>query len=326
MTQQVFARIAGTGSYLPEKVLTNEDLSKIVDTSDEWIAARTGIRERHIAAEGETTSDLGYHAAVRALEAAGVDAKELDLIVVGTTTPDLIFPSTACLIQHRLGADGCPAFDVNAACSGFVYALTVADKFVRSGAAKTALVIGSETLTRMVDWSDRTTCVLFGDGAGAVVLKADTETGILSTHMHADGGKKELLWNPVGVSVGFKPDEANAGVKIHMSGNDVFKHAVKALDSVVEETLEANGLDRHAIDWLIPHQANLRIIEATAKRLDMPMERVIVTVDKHGNTSSGSVPLALDEAVRSGKVQRGQLVLLEAFGGGFTWGSALLRY
>jgi len=326
MTQQVFARIAGTGSYLPEKVLTNEDLSKIVDTSDEWIAARTGIRKRHIAAEGETTSDLGYHAAMRALEAAGVDAKELDLIVVGTTTPDLIFPSTACLIQHRLGADGCPAFDVNAACSGFVYALTVADKFIRSGAAKTALVIGAETLTRMVDWSDRTTCVLFGDGAGAVVLKADTETGILSTHMHADGGKKELLWNPVGVSVGFKPGEENAGVRIHMSGNDVFKHAVKALDSVVEETLEANGLDRHDIDWLIPHQANLRIIEATAKRLDMPMERVVVTVDKHGNTSSGSVPLALDEAVRSGKVQRGQLVLLEAFGGGFTWGSALLRY
>jgi len=326
MTQQVFARIAGTGSYLPAKVVTNDDLSKIVDTSDEWIADRTGIRQRHIVAEGETTSDLGYNAAVRALEAAGVDAKELDLIVVGTTTPDLIFPSTACLIQHRLGADGCPAFDVNAACSGFVYALTVADKFIRSGAAKTALVIGSETLTRMVDWSDRTTCVLFGDGAGAVVLKADTETGILSTHMHADGGKKELLWNPVGVSVGFKPDQQNAGVRIHMSGNEVFKHAVKALDSVVEETLEANGLDRHAIDWLIPHQANLRIIEATAKRLDMPMERVIVTVDKHGNTSSGSVPLALDEAVRSGKVQRGQLVLLEAFGGGFTWGSALLRY
>ncbi|GAB3365251.1 ketoacyl-ACP synthase III [Lysobacter rhizosphaerae] len=326
MTQQVFARIAGTGSYLPEKVLTNDDLAKFVDTTDEWIAARTGIRERHIAAEGETTSDLGYHAAMRALAAAGVDAKELDLIVVGTTTPDLIFPSTACLIQHRIGADGCPAFDVNAACSGFVYALTVADKFIRSGAAKTALVIGAETLTRMVDWSDRTTCVLFGDGAGAVVLKADTETGILSTHMHADGGKKELLWNPVGVSVGFKPGEDNAGVRIHMSGNDVFKHAVKALDSVVEETLEANGLDRHDIDWLIPHQANLRIIEATAKRLDMPMERVVVTVDKHGNTSSGSVPLALDEAVRSGKVQRGQLLLLEAFGGGFTWGSALLRY
>lgn len=326
MTQQIYSRIAGTGSYLPEKVLTNDDLAKIVDTSDEWIAARTGIRERHIAAEGETTSDTAYHASVRALEAAGVDATDLDLIVVGTTTPDLIFPSTACLLQHRLGANGCPAFDVNAACTGFVYALTVADKFIRSGAAKTVLVVGAETLTRMLDWSDRSTCVLFGDGAGAVVLKADTETGILSTHMHADGGKKELLWNPVGVSAGFKPEEHNAGVRVLMTGNEVFKHAVKALDSVVEETLEANGLDRHDIDWLIPHQANLRIIEATAKRLDMPMERVVVTVDKHGNTSSGSVPLALDEAVRSGKVQRGQLVLLEAFGGGFTWGSALLRY
>ena len=326
MTQQVFARIAGTGSYLPEKVLTNDDLAKFIDTSDEWIAARTGIRERHVAAEGETTGDLAYHASVRALEAAGVQASELDLIVLGTTTPDLVFPSTACLVQHRLGANGCPAFDVNAACTGFVYALTVADKFIRSGAAKTVLVIGAETLTRMVDWKDRTTAVLFGDGAGAVVLKADSETGILGTHMHADGGKKELLWNPVGVSVGFKPGEENAGVRIHMSGNDVFKHAVKALDSVVEETLEHNGLDRHDIDWLIPHQANLRIIEATAKRLDMPMERVVVTVDKHGNTSSGSVPLALDEAVRTGKVQRGHLVLLEAFGGGFTWGSALLRY
>ncbi|KGM57533.1 3-oxoacyl-ACP synthase [Lysobacter arseniciresistens ZS79] len=326
MTERIFSRIAGTGSYLPEKVLTNDDLSKIVDTSDEWIAARTGIRERHVAAEGETTGDLAYHAAVRAMEAAGVTASELDLIVLGTTTPDLIFPSTACLLQHRLGANGCPAFDVNAACSGFIYALTVADKFIRSGAAKTVLVVGAETLTRMLDWNDRSTCVLFGDGAGAVVLKADGDTGILSTHMHADGGKKELLWNPVGVSVGFKPGEHNAGVKVLMTGNEVFKHAVKALDAVVEEALEANGLGRHDIDWLIPHQANLRIIEATAKRLEMPMERVVVTVDKHGNTSSGSVPLALDAAVRSGKVQRGQLVLLEAFGGGFTWGSALLRY
>ena len=321
-----YARIAGTGSYLPEKVLTNADLAKFVDTSDEWIVSRTGIRERHVAAEGETTGDLAYHAAVRALEAAGVDASELDLIVLGTTTPDLIFPSTACLLQHRLGANGCPAFDVNAACSGFIYALSVADKFIRSGAAKTALVVGAETLTRMLDWNDRSTCVLFGDGAGAVVLKADSESGILSTHLHADGGKKELLWNPVGVSAGFKLDEPNAGVKVMMTGNEVFKHAVKALDSVVEETLEANGLDRHEIDWLIPHQANLRIIEATAKRLDMPMDRVVVTVDKHGNTSSGSVPLALDAAVREGKIQRGQLVLLEAFGGGFTWGSALLRY
>ncbi|MDQ3229099.1 MAG: ketoacyl-ACP synthase III [Pseudomonadota bacterium] len=322
----IFARIAGTGSYLPEKVLTNDDLSKFVDTSDEWIATRTGIRERHVAAEGETTCDLAYHASVRAMEAAGVSPQDIDLIVLGTTTPDLIFPSTACLLQHRLGANGCAAFDVNAACSGFVYALTVADKFIRSGAAKTALVVGAETLTRMLDWSDRGTCVLFGDGAGAVVLKADNETGILSTHLHADGGKKELLWNPVGVSAGFKLDEPNAGVKVLMTGNEVFKHAVKALDAVVEETLQANGLDRHDIDWLIPHQANLRIIEATAKRLDMPMERVVVTVDKHGNTSSGSVPLALDEAVRSGRVKRGQLVLLEAFGGGFTWGSALLRY
>ena len=321
-----YARIAGTGSYLPEKVLTNADLAEFVDTSDEWIVSRTGIRERHVAAEGETTGDLAYHAAVRALEAAGVDASELDLIVLGTTTPDLIFPSTACLLQHRLGANGCPAFDVNAACSGFIYALSVADKFIRSGAAKTALVVGAETLTRMLDWNDRSTCVLFGDGAGAVVLKADSESGILSTHLHADGGKKELLWNPVGVSAGFKLDEPNAGVKVMMTGNEVFKHAVKALDSVVEETLEANGLDRHEIDWLIPHQANLRIIEATAKRLDMPMDRVVVTVDKHGNTSSGSVPLALDAAVREGKIQRGQLVLLEAFGGGFTWGSALLRY
>ncbi|HSM09998.1 MAG TPA: beta-ketoacyl-ACP synthase III [Lysobacter sp.] len=326
MSDRIFARIAGTGSYLPEKVLTNADLTQFVDTSDEWIAARTGIRERHVAAEGEYTSDLAYHASVRALEAAGISAQDLDLIVLGTTTPDLIFPSTACLLQHRLGANGCPAFDVNAACSGFIYALTVADKFIRSGAAKNVLVVGAETLTRMLDWSDRGTCVLFGDGAGAVVLQADNETGVLSTHLHADGGKKELLWNPVGVSVGFKPDEPNAGVKVLMTGNDVFKHAVKALDSVVEETLEANGLDRHDIDWLIPHQANLRIIEATAKRLDMPMERVIVTVDRHGNTSSGSVPLALDEAVRTGKVQRGQLLLLEAFGGGFTWGSALIRY
>ena len=322
----IYSRIAGTGSYLPEKVLTNADLEKMVDTSDEWITSRSGIRERHLAAEGETTGDLAFQAARRAMEAAGVDASEIELIVLGTTTPDIIFPSTACLLQHRLGANGCPAFDVNAACSGFVYALTIADKFIRSGTVKTALVVGAETLSRMIDWNDRNTCVLFGDGAGAVVLKADSETGILSTHMHADGGKKELLYNPVGVSVGFKPEEKNAGVRVLMAGSDVFKYAVKALDSVVEETLEANGLDRHAIDWLIPHQANLRIIEATAKRLDMPMERVIVTVHKHGNTSAGSVPLALDEAVRSGRIQRGQLVLLEAFGGGFTWGSALLRY
>jgi 3-oxoacyl-[acyl-carrier-protein] synthase-3 len=325
MSKRIYSRIAGTGSYLPEKVLTNADLEKMVETSDEWIQTRTGIRERHIAAEGETTSDLGYQAALRALEAAGIDASQLDMIVVGTTTPDLIFPSTACLIQAKLGVAGCPAFDVNAACSGFVFALSVADKFIRSGDCRHVLVIGAETLTRIVDWNDRTTCVLFGDGAGAVVLKADEETGILSTHLHSDGSKKELLWNPVGVSAGFK-DGANGGGTINMKGNDVFKYAVKALDSVVDETLAANGLDKSDLDWLIPHQANLRIIEATAKRLEMSMDQVVVTVDQHGNTSSGSVPLALDAAVRSGRVERGQLLLLEAFGGGFTWGSALLRY
>ena len=322
----VFSRIVGTGSYLPEKVLTNADLEKMVETSDEWIVSRSGIRERHVAAEGETTCDLAFHAATRALEAAGMKGEDIELVVLGTTTPDIIFPSTACLLQHRIGANGCPAFDVNAACSGFVYALSIADQFIKSGMVKNALVVGAETLTRMIDWTDRGTCVLFGDGAGAVVLKADAEAGIISTHMHADGGKKELLYNPKGVSVGFDTSLPNAGVKVLMAGSDVFKYAVKALDSVVDETLKANNLDKHDLDWLIPHQANLRIIEATAKRLDMPMDRVIVTVDKHGNTSSGSVPLALDEAVRAGRVQRGQLVLLEAFGGGFTWGSALLRY
>ena len=324
--QRVYSRIAGTGSYLPEKVLTNADLEQFVETTDEWIQARTGIRQRHVAAEGQTTSDLAFEAGSRAMEAAGITGADVELLIVGTTTPDLIFPSTACLVQHRLGANGCMAFDVNAACSGFMYALSIADQFIRAGTVKTALVIGAETLTRMLDWSDRATCVLFADGAGAVVLKADDETGIISTHMHADGAYKELLWNPVGVSAGFKLDEKNAGVRVMMAGSEVFKVAVKTLDAVVEETLAANGIDRHAIDWLIPHQANLRIIQATAKRLDMPMERVIVTVDRHGNTSSGSVPLALDEAVRSGKVQRGQLLLLEAFGGGFTWGSALIRY
>jgi 3-oxoacyl-[acyl-carrier-protein] synthase-3 len=322
----IHSRIAGTGSYLPDKILTNADLEKLVDTTDEWIHSRTGIRQRHVAAEGQTTSDLAERAARAALDAAGVDIREIELIVVGTTTPDLIFPSTACLLQHRLGANGCAAFDVNAACSGFLYALSVADKFIRSGAVKKALVVGAETLTRMLDWSDRGTCVLFGDGAGAVVLTADSAPGIISTHLHADGAYKELLWNPVGVSAGFKPEEKNAGVRVLMIGSEVFKVAVKTLDAVVEETLSANGLDKSEIDWLIPHQANLRIIQATAKRLEMSMDRVIVTVDKHGNTSSGSVPLALDHAVRSGRVQRGQLLLLEAFGGGFTWGSALVRY
>ena len=321
----IYSRITGTGSALPEKILTNADLEKFVDTSDEWIQTRTGIRQRHVVVEGETTGDLALLAAQRALEAAGVKASELDLIVLGTTTPDIIFPSTACLVQHRLGANGCAAFDVNAACSGFVYALGVADKFIRSGQSKKVLVIGAETLTRMLDWNERETCVLFGDGAGAVVLEPSSEPGIYATCMHADGGYKELLYNPVGVSVGFK-DEPNHGVRVRMAGREVFKVAVKTLDALVDETLQAAGMEASQLDWLIPHQANLRIIEATAKRLNMPMDQVIVTVDKHANTSAGSVPLALDYAVRSGKVQRGQNLLLEAFGGGFTWASALLRY
>jgi 3-oxoacyl-[acyl-carrier-protein] synthase III len=323
---QIYARIVGTGSALPERILTNADLEKFVDTSDEWIRERTGIRQRHVAADGETTGDLATLAAQRALDAAGVKASELDLIVLGTTTPDIIFPSTACLVQHRLGANGCAAFDVNAACSGFVYALGIADKFIRSGQSKKVLVIGAETLTRMVHWEERETCVLFGDGAGAVVLEASSDPGIYATCLHADGGYKELLWNPVGVSVGFRDDEPNHGVRIRMAGREVFKVAVKTLDSLVEETLKAGGMEASQLDWLIPHQANLRIIEATAKRLNMSMEQVIVTVDKHANTSAGSVPLALDFAVRSGKVKRGQNLLLEAFGGGFTWASALLRY
>jgi 3-oxoacyl-[acyl-carrier-protein] synthase III len=325
MNPPIYARIAGTGSYLPERVLSNEELAARVETSDAWIRDRTGIAQRHVAADGQTTGDLAYEAALRALEAAGVSASELDLIVLGTTTPDLVFPSTACLLQHRLGANGCAAMDVNAACSGFMYALAIADKFIRTGAARTALVIGAETLTRMLDWDDRATCVLFGDGAGAVVLRADSEPGVLSTHLHADGAYKDMLFTPVGVSKGFT-DEKNHGLLVKMTGNDVFKIAVKTLDAVVEETLLANNLDKSAIDWLIPHQANLRIITATAKRLAMSMDRVVVTVDRHGNTSAASVPLALDVAIRSGKVKRGELLLLEAFGGGFTWGSALIRY
>jgi 3-oxoacyl-[acyl-carrier-protein] synthase-3 len=321
----IYSRIAGTGSYLPERVLTNADIEKLVDTTDEWIRDRTGISERRIAAEGQTTGDLAEVAARRAMAAAGVEAADIDMIALGTTTPDLVFPSTACLVQARLGANGCAAFDVNAACSGFIYALSMADKFIRSGQSKCALVIGSETLTRMIDWSDRGTCVLFGDGAGAVVLKPSEETGILSTHLHADGAHKELLYNPVGVSAGFR-DEPNHGVKVLMIGNELFKVAVRALARVAEEALAANGIAQAELDWLVPHQANLRIISATAKHLGLPMDKVIVTVDRHGNTSSGSVPLALDEAVRDGRIQRGQLLLMEAFGGGITWGSALLRY
>ncbi|MBY6205817.1 beta-ketoacyl-ACP synthase III [Halomonas denitrificans] len=319
------ARIIGTGHYLPEKVLTNAELEQRVETSDQWIRDRTGIRERRVAADGQTTGDLAEQAARRALDAAGVDPASIDLLILGTTTPDVVFPSTACMIQKRLGLGDCGAFDVNAACSGFIYALSIATQYIEAGTIKRALVIGAETLTRMLDWNDRATCVLFGDGAGAAVLEADESAGVLSTHIHANGDYSDLLKVDVGVSRGFT-EEPRGGVKIHMKGNEVFKVAVNTLGRIVDETLAHNQLDKHDLDWLIPHQANLRIIKATARKLDMSMDQVIVTVDRHGNTSAASVPMALDEAVRSGRVKRGDLMLLEAFGGGFTWGAALIRY
>jgi len=314
-----YSRIIGTGGYLPDKVLTNQDLEHMVDTTDEWIRERTGIEERHIAADGQTTCDLAEQAARRAMEAAGVGAADIDLIIVATTTPDRVFPSTACLLQDRLGIRGGAAFDVQAVCTGFVYALGVADKFIRTESARRALVVGAETLSRIVDWTDRGTCVLFGDGAGAVVIEASDEPGILSTHLHADGQYNELLNVPGGVS---QPGRTF----IEMKGNEVFKVAVNTLGRIVDETLEANGLQKSDIDWLVPHQANTRIIAATAKKLGMSMERVVLTVATHGNTSAASVPLALDVAVRDGRIRRGETILLEAFGGGFTWGSALIRY
>ena len=321
----VYSRIQGTGSYLPEKVLTNQDLEAMVDTTDQWIKERTGIEKRHIAAEGETTADLGVFAARRAMQMAAKTPEDIDLIIVATTTPDKVFPSTACLIQKRLDIHGCPAFDVQAVCTGFVYALSIADNFIRSGAAKTALVIGAETLSRIVDWTDRSTCVLFADGAGAVVLEASQEPGILSTHLHADGSYEHLLHVPRGISEGYellKQGEAY----IYMKGNEVVKMAVNTLGRIADETLEANNYDKSDIDWLVPHQANTRIIQATARKLKLPMDRVVVTVDQHGNTSAASVPLALDTAVRDGRIKRGESVILEAFGGGFTWGSALLKF
>jgi 3-oxoacyl-[acyl-carrier-protein] synthase-3 len=321
----MYARIAGTGSYLPKKILTNADLERLVDTSDEWIRTRTGIEQRHVAAEGETTTDLAEHASRRAMQDAGVTAADIDLICVGTTTPDLVFPNVGTLLQDRLGIHGCPAFSLEAACTGFVYALSVADKFVRLGESKCALVVGAETLTRIVDWNDRGTCVLFADGAGAVVLTPCAEPGIISTRLHSDGKYKDLLLYPDGVSKGFNlVREGKAGVQ--MKGNEVYKVAVNTLGHLVTETLNANGISKDQLDWLIPHQANIRIIEAIAKRLELPMERVIVTINTQGNTSAASVPLALDTGIRDGRVKRGQLLLLEAFGGGFTWGSALIRY
>ena len=317
----IYSRIIGTGSYLPEKVITNHDLEQMVDTSDEWIRTRTGIERRHVAAAGETTVDLAEHAARRALAAAGVAPADVDFIAFGTTTPDLVFPNCGTLLQGRLGCAGVPAFSLETACAGFMYALSIADKYVRCGEAKRALVVGAETLSRITDWSDRATAVLFADGAGAVVLAAGETPGVLSTHLHSDGRYKDLLYCGSGVSKGFAPKLA-----ISMAGSEVFKIAVTKLGHAVDEALAANGLERAAIDWLVPHQANIRIIEATARRLDMPMERVVVTVQEHGNTSAASVPLALDVAVRDGRIRRGELLLLEAFGGGVTWGAALIRY
>jgi 3-oxoacyl-[acyl-carrier-protein] synthase-3 len=320
-----YSRIEGTGRYLPERIMTNADLEKMVDTSDEWIRTRTGVERRHVAGEDELTSDLCVEAAKNAIESAGITAEDIDLIIVGTTSPDLIFPNIATIIQEKLGIHGCAAFSIEAACTGFIYALTTADKFVKTGESKCALVIGAEIITKLIDWTDRTTCVLFGDGAGAVIVKPSDEPGIISTHLGADGKYKDLLYYPVGVSKNL----AAAGVgdsRIIMQGNDVFKVAVRTLGKVATETLEANNISQDDLDWLIPHQANLRIIQATAKRLGLPMEKVILTVQDHGNTSAASVPLALDVSVRDGRVKRGQLVLMEAFGGGFTWGSVLMRY
>lgn len=320
----MYSRITGTGSYLPEKVLDNHDLEKLVDTSDAWIRERTGIVKRHIVVDGETTCDLAEQAARNALEAAGKTTSDVDLIILATTTPNKIFPSTACMVQQRLDIHGCAAFDLQAVCTGFIYALSVADKFIQTGAARCALVIGAETLSRVLDWNDRSTCVLFGDGAGAVVLEASETQGILSTHLHADGAYEDLLHIPFGVSQGY--DKVQAGEAfVKMKGNEVFRIAVKTLGRIVDETLAANQMSKSDIDWLVPHQANIRIIKATAKKLNMDMSQVIVTVDQHGNTSAASIPLAFDSAVRSGQIKQGDTVLMEAFGGGFTWGSALLK-
>ena len=320
-----YPRITGTGSYLPERVVTNSELAASVDTSDAWIRERTGIRQRRIAGEAESTCDLAERAARGALAAAGTEPSTLDLIVVGTTTPDRIYPSTACRLQARLGAGGCPAFDVQAVCAGFIYALGVAEKFFRAGGAGRALVVGADTHSRLLDWSDRGTCVLFGDGAGAVVLEASESPGVLSTHLHADGRYEPLLYVEGGTPCG-AGRMAEGGAYTKMQGNEVFKVAVRTLHRIARETLAANGMEHSDVDWLIPHQANVRIIEATARKLGMPMDRVVVTLGDHGNTSAASVPLALDTAVRDGRVRPGQVLLLEAFGGGFAWGSALIRY
>ncbi|MBA3755663.1 MAG: ketoacyl-ACP synthase III [Nitrosomonas sp.] len=318
----MYSRIIGTGSYLPEKILTNRDLESMVDTSDEWIRTRTGITQRHIARDDQVASDLALYACQNAMQAAGVTNKDIDLIIVATTTPDMIFPSTACILQNKLEIEDCPAFDVQAVCSGFVYALATADMFVSSGKCRNALVVGSEIYSKILDWNDRNTCVLFGDGAGAVVLSQSDQPGILSTHLHASGSHSNILSAPGCISRG----KVQGTPYINMEGNAVFKFAVKVLEEVVQEAVAKNNLQSTDIDWLIPHQANIRIIQSTAKKLGLPMDKVVVTVDKHGNTSAASIPLALDLAVRDGRIQPNQLILLEGVGGGFTWGAVLLRW
>ncbi len=319
-----YSRIIGTGGYLPEQVRTNHDISETVDTSDSWIVERTGIKTRRIAGPDETASSMAEIASRQAIDMAGISPDEIDLIIVATGTPDRVYPSTACLLQKRLGVSGCAAFDIQAACSGSVYALSVADQYIKSGTAKKALVVGSEICSRIVDWQDRGTCILFGDGAGAVVIEASEQAGILSTHIHTDGAYEELLYcpNPVAAAEG----KQNEAPYIHMRGNEVFKMAVNTLGRIVDETLAANNLEKSGVDWLVPHQANTRIIAATARKLKMSMDQVVLTLENQGNTSSASVLLALDVAVRDGRIQRGQVVLLEAFGAGFTWGSALIKY
>jgi 3-oxoacyl-[acyl-carrier-protein] synthase-3 len=323
----VYARIAGTGSFLPPRVVTNDDLArelaqKGVETSDAWIVERTGIRQRHIAAPGVTSSQLGTQAVLRALEAADTDPAEIDLLIVATSTPDFVFPSTACLIQAALGIKGGAAFDVQAVCSGFAYALATADAFIRSGNYRCAVVVGAEVFSRIMDWKDRSTCVLFGDGAGAVVLKAASEPGILASRLHADGSQMKVLCAAGGVAYG----EVTGDPFLRMDGQAVFKLAVRVLEEVAHETLEAAGMTAAQVDWLIPHQANIRILQATAKKLDLPADKLIVTVDRHANTSAASVPLALDDAVRAGRIRRGQHILMQGVGGGFTWGAVLAKF
>jgi len=314
------SKIIGTGSYLPKKILTNKELESSLDTTDEWITSRTGIKERHIAGPGEKTSDLAYEAALKAIASANITPGDIDLIILATTTPDKIFPSTACTVQAKLGIKECPAFDIQAVCTGFVYALSIADKFIKTNSAKNVLVIGADRMSSITNYTDRSNAILWGDGAGAVILSASNEVGIISTHIHAAGNHEELLHVP-------RHDKAsNIADTIEMKGNQVFKIAVNTLDKIVDETLENSGITKAEIDWLVPHQANIRILEATAKKLDMSMDKVIVTIDRHGNTSAASIPLALDEGVRSGKIRKNHMILMEAFGGGFTWGSALVKY